>query len=302
MAEPIAYLNGEFLPQSQAHLTLHDAGFVMGATVTDLVRTFGRRLFQWDAHLARFRESCARACLDVNLDEAGFGASAKRVVEQNGALLAAGQELALVMFATPGPIGYYLGEPGGVGDGPATLGMHTFPLPFARYRSLFERGAHLAAPSVLAIPEASVDPRIKQRSRLHWWLAEQEVKRTHPGASALLRDEAGFLTETAAANFLIVKDGTIATPPAGKVLPGISLGVVRELAAELKIGWEERPLTLDEALGADEALISSTSFCLAGVSRLQGRDIPWPGPVWGKLREAWSRAVGFDFVEQVLRA
>ncbi len=300
MSLPLAYLNGRFLPRHEAGLTLHDAGFVWGATVTDLVRTFRHRLFRLDDHLARFRESCRLARVPQPVSDNKLAHIAGQLVAHNAALLPPESDLALVMFATPGPVGYYLGEPGGPGDGPPTLGLHTFPLPFARYARLFREGARLVVPSVRQVPAACVDPRIKQRSRLSWWLAEQEAHDADPAASALLLDADGNLTETAAANYLIVKDGVLLSPPAGSVLPGVSLRVVRELCGELRIPFEERPLRLPDALAADEAMLASTGYCLAGVSRIQGHPIPWPGPVWRRLLDAWSGRVGVDLRAQIL--
>src|SRR5207247_2129018 len=146
MDEPLAYLNGRFLPQAQAQLPLHDAGFVFGATVTDLCRTFRHRLFRWPEHLARFRRSCGYARVPLELADDALTALAEELVSRNAHLLPPEQDLALVVFATPGPVGYYAGLPGAAGDGPPTLGLHTFPLPFARYARLFREGAHLVIP------------------------------------------------------------------------------------------------------------------------------------------------------------
>jgi branched-subunit amino acid aminotransferase/4-amino-4-deoxychorismate lyase len=137
---PLAYLNGRFLAQSEAHLALHDAGFVLGATVTDLVRTFRHCLFRLRDHLRRFRQSCEMAQIPQPRTEQELTRLAGEVVEHNAALLGPDDDLALVMFATPGPVGYYLGEPGGAGDAAPTFGMHTFPLPFARYVRLVREG------------------------------------------------------------------------------------------------------------------------------------------------------------------
>src|SRR5262245_32666482 len=207
MSEPYAFLNWRFLPQSRAQLPLHDAGFVLGATVTDLCRTFGQALYRWEDHLRRFRASCELARVNLGLEDFELTRFAHELIARNAPLVPPAQELCLVMFATPGPIGYYLGEPGGAGDGAATFGMHTFPLPYARYRRLIESGADLILPQVRQIPAACIDPRIKQRSRLHWWLADREVQAVHPGAQALLLDEQGHITETATANIAIVRGG-----------------------------------------------------------------------------------------------
>jgi branched-chain amino acid aminotransferase len=300
MSQALAYLNGRLIPAAEAVLPLHDAGFVLGATITDLCRTFRHQLFRWPDHLARFRRSCAYAQIypPVSVDE--LTDAAQRLAGHNADLLAPEQDLALVIFVTPGPIGYYGGLDGGLGDAPPTFGMHTFPLPLARYRRLFQEGAHLVIPSTRHIPPECIDPRIKQRSRLHWWLAEQEARLVEPGATALLLDTGGHVTETAAANLLIVQGGKVLSPPRTSVLGGISLQVVEELCGELGIGFEERPLGLYDCLSADEAMLASTPYCLAGVSRISGTPLPWPGKVFQRLLQAWGERVGLDVRRQIL--
>ncbi len=296
--EPLALLNGAIVPQSRAALALNDAGFVLGATVTDLCRTFGGVPYRWAEHLARFRRSSRAARIDVPYADEQITAWAHALVTHN----AAGAELALVLFATPGPVGYYLGQPGGAGEQPPTFGMHTFPLPLARYRGLVEHGAALAVPSVRHVPPECIDPRIKQRSRMHWWLAEQEVRQTRPGALALLLDDTGHLTETAAANFLLVRGGRVISPPRERILGGISLRVVEELCVRLGIAMEFRPIVLAEALEADEAMLASTPYCLAGVREIDGAALPGPGPVMRRLIAAWSADVGVDIHGQIRAA
>lgn len=297
--EPLALLDGHLVPQSQARLALNDAGFVFGATVTDLCRTFRRRPYRWVEHLSRFRRGCERIDIRPTCTDAQLTAWADELLRHNGALLAADAELALVLFATPGPIGYYLGLPCGVGDAPPTFGMHTFPLPFERYRPLVERGADLVVPEVRHVPPECVDRRIKQRSRLHWWLADRAARRLRPGVQALLRDDDGTLTETAAANFLIVRSGAVISPPAERILGGVSLGVVRELCDRLGIAFREESLTLDTALTAEEALLTSTPYGLVGVRRLQDREYACPGPITQRLLAAWNAAVGLDIHGQI---
>jgi branched-chain amino acid aminotransferase len=302
MIEPVAYLNGRLLPQSQARLTLHDAGFVLGATVTDLCRTYCHRLFRWPDHVRRFRQSCETALVPQPHSDEELTRLAEEIVGHNVRLLGPGQDLALVVFATPGPIGYYLGEPGGPGDGPPTLGLHTFPLPLARYAHLFSEGAHVVIPTVRHVDAACVDPRIKQRSRLHWWLADRQVRLREPGASALLLDSQGYATETAAANFLVVRDRTVLCPPRSIILGGISLQVTQELCRDLGIAFREERLTVSDCQSADEALLTGTAFGLAGVSRINGQSLAWPGPVYRRLLAAWGEATGIDIASQFLAA
>jgi branched-subunit amino acid aminotransferase/4-amino-4-deoxychorismate lyase len=301
-AAMLAYFNGRFLPQPEAHLPLHDAGFVFGATATDLVRTFRHRLFRLDDHIARFRQSCTLTRIPLLLTDEQTKQIAEQLVRDNAKLLKPEQDLALVMFATPGPIGYYAGLEGDPGDGPPTFGMHTFPLPFARDRHFFSEGVHLVVPATRQIPSECIDPHAKQRSRLHWWKAGQEARLIEEGALALLRDTEGFITETAVANFLLVKEGVVYGPPRDAILGGISLLTVQEICREMSIGFQERQLRLEDCLHADEAMLTGTSFCLAGVSRINGQPIPWPGKVFHRLLQVWSRRVGLDIQAQILSA
>jgi branched-subunit amino acid aminotransferase/4-amino-4-deoxychorismate lyase len=297
---PLAYLNGCFLPQPEARLTFHDAGFVMGVTVTNLCRTFRHHPYRLTDHLRRFRQSCDLAQVPQPRSDEELTALAGQLVAHNAALIGLEEDLALVFFATPGPVGYYLGEPGGAGDGPPTFGMHTFRLPLERYAGLFREGACLVTPSVRHVPAACVDPRIKQRSRMHWWLADREVRQRQPGATALLLDEHGFVTETAAANFLIVRDGAVFTPPRASVLGGISVLVVEELCRDLGVPFAERQLTPEECQLADEAWLASTPYCLAGVREINGTRLVWPGPLLQSLLSAWGERVGVDIGRQIL--
>jgi branched-subunit amino acid aminotransferase/4-amino-4-deoxychorismate lyase len=299
MPEPLAFLDGCFLPQSQISLSIHDAGFVMGATVTDLCRTFRHKLYRWPLHLARFGRGCRATHINPSLNEQEITGIAEELVRHNAALVP-GQELALVLFATPGPVGYYLGEEGGPGDGAATFGMHTFPLPFSRYRRLIEQGAALRVPKIRQVPAVCVDPHVKMRSRMHWWLADREAQRLEPGAAALLLDTEGNITETAAANVLLVLNGKVVSPPRDRILDGVSLRVVVELCAKLGIPFEERPLALPDLELAEEMLLTSTPYCLAGVSTCNGRPVPWPATIYPHLARAWSAEVGLDIHGQIL--
>jgi branched-subunit amino acid aminotransferase/4-amino-4-deoxychorismate lyase len=298
MTTPLVYLSGRYLPQDEARLPLHDAGLVWGATITDLCRTFRHRLFRFDDHLARFRASCDRARVPLSLCEEELTAIANRLIEHNAALIDESNDLALVMLATPGPIGHYLGQ---IGQGPPTVAMHTFPLPFERYRRLFDKGACLVVPPTRHVPARSVDPRIKQRSRLFWWIAEQEAHDIDPEASALLLDIDGFVTETAAANLLLVQGGRVMTPWRGRVLGGVSLLVAEELCRELAIPFDEADVSLDDCHEADEAILTNTVYCLAPVRRIHDRELTCPGPVFERLLATWNEHVGLDLREQIKR-
>src|SRR3954465_10828077 len=163
MNTPLAYLNGQFVPFAEAPLPLHDAGFVSGATVVDNARTFRHKLFRWEDHLRRFSGDCAQCYVPLEATYAQLTATAEELVAHNAKLLPPGGELQLVTFATPGPLGFYLGESD---NGPPTLRITTYPLPFAPHRRFFTGGVALAV--VGHLPASLVPPTAKHRSRMAW--------------------------------------------------------------------------------------------------------------------------------------
>lgn len=296
MSQPLFFSGGQFSLGTPA-ISVADAGFVFGATATDLIRTFQHRLDRLSDHLIRFRESCRLCRIPLEHGDDELRSAAERLVEHNTQRIRANEELALILLATPGTLGHYCGR---TESGPPTVILYTIPLLFSRYRRLFSEGASLVIPQTRALPIECVAPRAKMRSRMHWWIAEQQAREIDPGSMALLVDSQGYITETASANILLVRDGRVVSPPQQMILNGISLSIVRELCELLGIAFEERKLTQMDCQSADEAMLSCTSFCLAGVQRIDSVQLPWPGPVFRRLLNAWSKRVGVDIERQFL--
>src|SRR5262245_2725456 len=110
--EPLVYLNGQLKPASQAHLAIYDAGIVLGATVTEMTRTFRHRPFRLEEHLQRLARSLryVRMNLTTSLDE--LARISYELVEHNARLLPTGGELGLVHFVTAGELPIYAGMAG----------------------------------------------------------------------------------------------------------------------------------------------------------------------------------------------
>lgn len=287
MTRASAYLNGQFVPVDQIRLGLDDLGFLTGATVADRVRTYGGQPFRLRDHVERFVRSCesCRVPLTASIDD--LDGIAQTTIASNRAIFR-GRDFMVIMFATPGNRGL------------PTLCVHTSELDTDHYRPVTTNGARLVVPPTRHLPAECVPPSAKMRSRMFWWIAEQQVREVDPDASALLLDLNGHVTETALANFLIVRDGDVISPPRSTVLPGVSLQVVEELCHSLAIPFREQMLTLPDCLTADEALLTSTPFGVAGVSSINGRAIPWPGPILRRLHDAWSNLVGVDIWKGLL--
>ncbi|MEC8891082.1 MAG: aminotransferase class IV, partial [Chloroflexota bacterium] len=116
-------------------------------------------------------------------------------------------------------------------------------------------------------------------------------------------DMNGNLCEGPGSNFFIVRDGTVVTPKEQYVLAGISRSTTLELAAELGIETTEADIDLYDAYTAEEAFVTSTSFCICPVISINGSVIgngSVPGPITGRLLNAYSGLVGIDIADQYL--
>jgi branched-chain amino acid aminotransferase len=301
MPEPLAYLNGRYVPLSQAAVGIFDVGFLQGVTVAEQLRTFGGRLFRLDLHLARLARSLELIGVDPDLPLAEIGNIATALVEQNRVLLDPDDDLGATIFVTPGNSPSYAAV--APASGP-TVCVHTQPLTFGAWAKKYETGDSLVVTDIRHVPRECWPPELKCRSRMHFFLADKQARETEPGARALLLDERGFVTEASTANIVIYDaDRGLISPPKEHILPGVTVAVVEELAGRLGIAFGHDELTVGDVSRADEALLSSTSPCVWSVTRLNCQPIGEgkPGPVCQRLRQAWSEMVGVDIEAQAKR-
>ena len=297
--EPIAWINGQFRPVMETTLQVFDKGIVHGASITEMLRTFGHRPFRVNEHLDRLFASLEAVGFAVSVSRADLLPIIDDVVEQNAALIPDSHDLGIIVFATPGTNLTYVGT---LGESETeTVCVHSFPLPFELWAEKVSVGQKLVIPQVRAIPPECIDPRIKHRSRLHWILADREARSIEPGASALVLDLAGRISETSSGNFFAVIEGEIVTPPPERCLGGISQAVVQELAEKLGIPYRPKDLRPDDLRNATEAFTSSTPYCLMPVVSVDGKSFgeSIPGPIYRKLVAAWKDLVGVDIIEQI---
>ena len=299
--EPLVYIYGEMVPASQAHVAIYDLAIVLGATVTDLVRTFRHEPFRMEDHVARFYRSCKYARIDPPIPAEETMARTRELIVHNAALIGKEHDLGVVYFISPGVNTVYAGSAGGADDMTPTFCIHSFPLPFQIWRTLVTDGAHVVTPSIRHVPPQCLDPKIKNRSRLHWWVADKEAQQVDPKAITLLLDLDGNVTETGGSNFVIVRDGVVISPSPRNILRGVSLVTVSELCEQLGFRFEERDFQVYDVINADEALLTTSPYCVAPATRINGVPIGdgKPGPVFARLMSAWSELVGMDVMEQV---
>ena len=301
MTEPTVYLNDRFVPASQAHVNIYDLGIVLGATLTEMTRTFKHRPFRLEDHVARLYRSCKFASIVLPLSPEEMIARTQELIVTNCASLRQNEDLGIVHFVTPGENRIYAGSAAGSARLTPTVCIHSFPLPFSAWRDMFITGAHVVTPAIRHVPPQCVDPRMKNRSRLHWWLADQQVHSVDPKAVTLLLDLDGNITECGGSNFVVIKGNVILSPPARHILQGVSLLTVRDLASSIGMEFRETQMTPYDVITADEAWLTTTPYCIAPVVKINNIPIGTgkPGPWFEKMIDAWSGKVGMDIRQQI---
>ncbi len=301
-SESICYLNGDMIPFQGARLPVFDLAIMQGATVTERLRTFRHVPYDVDAHLKRLQQSLDLVGWPNLPDLSNLSHVVAEIARLNTKNLAVNSDLAIVLFVSAGQA---VGDSNGLIDqSKPTVCVYSAPLPFSKWIAGYTQGVELIVPEVRQIPRISIDPKIKMRSRLHWQLADQEARRKNPRALALLLDEYDCLTETSSGNLMIVKNGAVYSPRESQTLDGISRQHVIQICEELEIPFTFTDLKKSDLLQADEAFLTSSTFCLMPVASVDGNSIGTsiPGTVTEKIRQSWTTSIGLDFVEQAKSA
>ena len=298
--EPVAYLNGEYVPASECKLPVFDLGIVLGASVTDFLRTFNGRPYRMAEHVERLYRSARYACITPPISAAQTMAVTEELITRN-LRYETGAELGLVYYMTAGINEVYAGSAGSGRPSEATFVQHTFRLPFGIWSHYFTDGAHCITPSNRHWPPQCLSSKIKNRNRLHMWIGEQQVHLADPAAVPLYLDLNGHITETGGSNFVIYRDGGVVSPRRNNILWGISLSVLVEILAELGIPFREDDIDTYDAVNAEEAWLPTTPYCLAPVVKLNGQVIGEgkPGPLWRRIIDTWSKHVGKDIYAEL---
>ena len=295
--ERMAYLNGQFVPESQATISIHDRGFVYGDATFDATRTFNGRAFKLKEHLDRLYASCQYLGLDPGMGQERMTELTKEILDYNVPLLGEGEDYWIRHRVTRG-----VDDRDGT-EVRSTVLIECMLIPLAQRAKLYREGIRAATPSIPRTPPRFMSPRAKTHNYINLILAEQQVHEKDPDAWALLLDEHGNLAEGKGCNVFIVKNGAVATPREQFVLPGISRSTVMELATGIGIPMEERDIDLYDAYTAQEVFFTSTSLCICPVSSINGAvvgDGKVPGPVTDRLIGAYCDLAGIDFVAQYL--
>ena len=280
-----AFVRGRYLPIAEAAIPITDWGFLRSDATYDVVTVWDGAFFRLDAHLQRFRTSCARFRLDPGLTDAQITAILADCVRRSGL-----RHSYVEMIVTRGQ------PPWGSRDPRQAVNQfYAFAVPYVwiANEAQRERGLNLHLSSVQRIPPASVDARAKN---YHW----NDLTMGLLGAldagfdTVALSDGAGHVVEGPGFNVFCVGDNGVIVTPADGVLEGVTRRTVIEMAAALGLTLEQRALPASELLGAREAFLSSSGGGVLAVTRVDGQPLGDGriGPVTRRLIDtywAWHR-------------
>jgi branched-chain amino acid aminotransferase len=278
-----AYVKGRYLPIAEAAIPVTDWGFTRSDAVYDVVHVFQGGFFRLSDHLDRFERSMESRRLRPPEDRSAIEAVLHRCVALTGL-----QDAYVAMVALRG-------RPRTAGSRrPADCENHlvAYALPWIDVipPDVQARGAHLWIASTPRVPDASVDPTVKN---YQWSDLTTGLFEAHDNGydTAVLCDADGFVTEGPGFNIFIVKDGRVLTPDRGS-LHGITRRSVLELCAEMRITATIAPIPRALLEDADEVFCATTAGGVMPVSRIGKRIVgnDRPGALSSKLKQVyWQR-------------
>lgn len=273
------YINGEYLPESEAKVSIFDRGFIFGDGVYEVVPVFLGKLVDKQYFIERLDRSLSELSIDWPCSPEAYIDVMSELIDKNGL-----EEGVVYSQVTRG------------------IADRDFPFPadatpsFMAFTSVMNLLGNPAAETgikVITTPDLRWKRRdIKSINLLGQVLAKQDAVSRGGKEGWMIED--GYVTEGVSSSAYIVKDDVIITRPlSNTILPGIRRRTLLELAAQENIKIEERLFSLKEALEADEAFISSATTMALGVVDIDGNKIGngVPGPITLKMRQLYTDRV-----------
>jgi D-alanine transaminase len=280
------YLNGEFTTLPHAKISVMDRGFIFGDGVYEVVPVYQGQLFRFEQHMARL----------------GRGLAALRIANPNS--VAQWAEIILKLVADyADSIGskaenidqlIYIQITRGVAMRDHVMPTDITPTVFAMTNVMKPPSEQQRAEGVACVTAEDFrweKAHIKATSLLGAVFARQISFDVGAVETIMFRD--GYLSEAAACNVWMVKDGKVlGTPKDNLVLEGIRYGLIEEICQQQDIGFELRRISRAEVLAADEVLLSSATKEVLPVTRIDGQPVGngLPGPVYARLYEGYQQA------------
>ena len=301
-ANRVVYQNGKYVDEKDARVSIFDSALMFGDMVFEMTRSFNQKQFMLREHLERMYEGIKilRIPMKLTIDE--LEKICYETIEKNKDAFEPHDEHRLLINVSRGPLGIYSSifdnklEP--------TVIVADFPLKWtvAGMDTLIDEGINAVVTSQRAIPASLMEPKIKNRSRMWYQMANIEASLFEGKNNwALLLDTDGFIAEGSGDNIFFVKDGVVYTPEPRNILVGISRNYIFELCEQLNIKCVEKNLETYDAYTADESFMTATPFCLLPVTKFNGLNIGSGklGEITQKLHDQWSKNVGMDIFKQI---
>jgi len=275
----IVYVNGDYVPEEEAKISVFDRGFLMADAVYEVTSVLGGKLLDFAGHTARLHRSLSELDMASPVTDAELLAIHREMVVRNG--IEDGLVYLQVTRGNPGDRDFTFPDPATV---PSGIVLFTQSKP-----GLADSPAAKAGWKVISIPDIRWGRRdIKTVQLLYPSMGKMMAKKAGVDDAWFVED--GVVTEGTSNNAYIVKDGRIVTRDlSNDILHGITRAAVLRFAREAQMEVEERAFTVDEAKAAEEAFITSASAFVMPVVAIDGTPLGdgTPGRVATRLREIY---------------
>jgi D-alanine transaminase len=273
------YVNGTYLPEEDAKISIFDRGFLMADGVYEVTSVLGGKLIDFAGHCKRLARSLAELDMAAPVTDDELLAIHRELVTANG--VDEGLVYLQITRGAPGDRDFAFPDPAST---PSTLVLFTQSKP-----GLAENPAAKTGMKVISIPDIRWGRRdIKTVQLLYPSMGKMMAKKAGCDDAWMVED--GFVTEGTSNNTYIVRGNRIITRHlSSEILQGITRAAVLRFAAEAQMEVEERPFTIEEAKTADEAFFTSASAFVMPVVEIDGEALGGgtPGPVTARLREIY---------------
>lgn len=283
-AELQVFLNGEWVPESQARVSVFDHGLLYGDGVFEGIRAYNGRVFRLADHMERLYDSAKAIALEVPYARERFGELILEALRKNNLRDA---YIRPIVARGTGDLGL---DPRKC-NAPTVI-IITKPIITLYSKERYEKGLSVVTVSTRRNAPECLSPNIKSLNYLNNILGRLEAN-TRGADEGLMLDIHGFVSEATADNIFIVRKGVVLTPPPYNTLKGITRLTAIEVARQEGYEVREEPITLFDVYSADEVFITGTAAEIAPVVGVDGRRIGdgVPGEVTRHLMRAFRIAV-----------
>lgn len=303
MSGRVVWVNGDLVSEHNASVSIYDSALMFGDMVFEMTRSFGGVQFKMREHLERLYAGLKILEIPMSLTIEQLEAAVYETIDANKPFFGPDDEHRVMINVSRGILGIYQSVDGL--EAGTNIWIADFPMRWtvSGMGGLFDTGINAVIPSQRAIPSHLLDARIKNRSRLHYMMANIEASRMKGEKNwALMLDTDGCIAEGTGANVFLVKGKTLYTPPGTNILRGISRNfVIEELCPALSLDVREEPIMPFDLYAADEAFFTATPFCMLPITSLNNQAIGTGavGPVFQTLINHWGNIVGLDIQAQI---